>query len=94
MAKHNQIMGPAVSLLGISLVIITGLHVGKVAGATIADEIAAVAAVSLSLSCFTAYLAVRAEPRESRFSDIADKAFLLGMVLLFVAVGVFAIGDV
>lgn len=93
MAKHQQIIGSATSLLGISLVIITGLHVSHASVNSYADEVASVAAVALSASVFTSYLAVRAEPRESRFSDIADKFFLVGMVLLFGAVLVFAIGD-
>jgi|GEM_PF-2601703 len=93
MAKHSQIIGPSTSLLGMALVIITGLHVSRVAGSTYADEIACGAAVALSFSAFTAYLAVRAEPRESRFSDIADKAFLIGMTLLFGAVMVYVAGD-
>ena len=90
---HHQIISSSTSLLGIALVIITALHVSHRAASTFADEVAAVAAVSLCISCFTSYLAIRAEPRESRFTDVADKAFLLGMVLLFVAVGIFAIGD-
>lgn len=93
MAKHTQIISSATSLLGISLVIITGLHVSRASVNSYADEIACVAAVSLCLSCFTAYLAIRAEPRQTRFSDIADKAFLVGMVLLFIAVAVYVIGD-
>ena len=93
MAKHQQIISSSTSLLGISLVIITGLHVGHAAVNTYADEIACVAAVALSVSTFTSYLAIRAEPRESKFTDIADKFFLVGMVLLFAAVLVFAIGD-
>ena len=93
MAKHSQIIGSSTSLLGISLVIITGLHVSHAAATSYADEVACVAAVSLSISTFTSYLAIRAEPRESSFSDIADKFFLVGMVLLFAAVLVFAIGD-
>ncbi len=93
MAKHHQIIGSATSLLGISLVIITGLHVSHAAVSTYADEVASVAAVALSISVFTSYLAVRAEPADSRFSDVADKFFIVGMVLLFGAVLVYAIGD-
>jgi hypothetical protein len=93
MAKHDQIISAATNLLGISLVIITGLHVSRAAVNSYADEVACIAAVSLSISTFTSYLAIRAEPRESRFTDIADKFFLAGMVLLFAAVLVFAIGD-
>lgn len=93
MAKHSQIIGSATSLLGISLVILTGLHVGHAAVSTYADEVAAIAAVALSVSVFTSYLAIRAEPKESKFSDVADKFFVTGIVLLFAAVAVFAIGD-
>ena len=90
---HHQIISSSTSLLGIALVIITALHVSHAARDTFADEIACISAVCLSASTMTSYLAIRAEPRESRFADFADKAFLLGMLLLFVAVLIFAIGD-
>ena len=93
MAKHHEIIGPATSLLGIALVILTGLNVSKASLTTYADEIVWVSAVALSVSCFTSYLAIRAEPNPGRFETIADWCFLFGMATLFLAVIVLALGN-
>ena len=94
MAKHHEIIGPATSLLGIALVIITGLHVSKASITTYADEIAWVAAVFLAASTFASYLAIRVDPEPSRFEGVADRLFLVGMATLFLSVVIFAVGDV
>lgn len=94
MAKHHEIIGPATSLLGIALVIITGLHISKVALSTYADEITWVAAVSLGGSIFASYLAIRVDPVPSRFEGLADRCFLIGMATLFLAVVIFALGTI
>jgi hypothetical protein len=90
MQKHHQILNAASSLLGISLIIITGLHLTNRGGATFADEIAWFAAVCLSLSCLFSYIAVRSEPEESRFARWADPVFLAGLASLVIAVFVLA----
>ena len=51
MPKHPHILNAASNLLGIALLIITGLHVSRYSATTFADEIAWGAAVSLMLSC-------------------------------------------
>jgi len=86
MPKHHHILNAASNLLGIALIIITGLHLTGTAERTIADEIGWLAAASLSISCLFSYIAVRREPEPSRFEDWADRSFLAGLVCLVLAV--------
>lgn len=91
MPKHPHILNAASTLLGIALLIITGLHVSRYSATSIADEIAWGAAVSLMLSCLFSYLAIRAEPRPTRYEDLADGVFMLGLFCLFGSVAVLAV---
>ena len=91
MPKHPHILNAASTLLGIALLIITGLHVSRYSANSIADEIAWGAALSLMLSCLFSYLAIRAEPLQSRYEGLADTVFLVGLLLLFGSVVVLAI---
>lgn len=86
MPRHHHILPAASNLLGIALVIITGLHVSGIGRHTVADEVAWLSALALSLSCLCSWLAIRAEPEESRYADWADRVFFVGLLLLFVAV--------
>lgn len=91
MSKHPHILNAASNLLGIALIIVTGLHVARRNQQTMADEIASLAALALGLSCLFSYAAIRAEPEISRFADWADMAFLCGLLAILAAVGMFAI---
>lgn len=91
MPKHPHILNAASNLLGIALLIITGLHVSRYSADSIADEIAWGAAISLALSCLFSYLAIRAEPHPSRYEGLADSVFMLGLLCLFGAVVVLAV---
>src|SRR5436190_19789848 len=91
MPKHPHILNAASNLLGIALLIITGLHVSRFSANSFADEIAWGAAVSLVLSCLFSYLALRAEPRPSRYEKLADSVFMLGLFCLFGSVVVLAL---
>lgn len=91
MPKHPHILNAASTLLGIALLIITGLHVSRYSAGSFADEIAWGAAVSLMLSCLFSYLAIRAEPRPTRYEGLADSVFLIGLLCLFGAVVVLAV---
>jgi hypothetical protein len=90
MPKHPHILNAASNLLGIALIIIAGLNVASIAHKTLADEVAWLAAACLSLSCLFSYIAIRAEPRRTRFEGWADGIFLLGLAALFVSVLVLA----
>ena len=94
MPKHPHILNAASNLLGIAFVIIAGLNVTRLTGRTLADEVAWVAAILLSLSCLLSYLAIRAEPKGARAEAWADLAFMLGLGALFAAVVVLAVTGV
>ncbi len=91
MPKYTHILNAASNLLGISLVIIAALNVSRWSERTIADEIAWVAAMCLSLSCVLSYFALRAEPRKTKFESWADPIFLIGLLTLFASVAILAL---
>lgn len=89
MQRTSHILNAASNLLGISLVIIAGLNVSRVARSSLADEIAWMAAVSLGASCLLSYLALRAEEQQARALRVelwADRVFLLGLAAIFAAI--------
>lgn len=93
MSKHPHILNAASNLLGIALIIVTGLHVTQYSQRSMADEVALVSALLLGLSCLFSYIAIRAEPGVSGFKIWADRAFLCGLLSILVAVGLFAIAE-
>ncbi len=90
MPKTHQILNAASNLLGITLLIIAGLHITDEARRTLADEVAWVGAVCFSASCWLSYLAIRSEGESLRLEGLADKAFMLGMFTLLASVLVLA----
>lgn len=90
MPKSHHILNAASNLLGISLIIITGLHLTHRGQPTFADEIAWLASACFSVSCLFSYIAIRREPEESRFAGWADTVFLSGMGALVISVFVLA----
>lgn len=86
MPRHHHILNAASNLLGIALVIITGLHITGTAARTVADEIGWLAAGCLSISSLLSYIAIRREPEPSRCESWADRVFLAGLVCLVLAV--------
>ncbi len=90
MNRHDQIIAAASSLLGVSLIIITGLQVAH-RTETIADEIAWVAAVCFCASIMAATLGLRSGGASRRYEVFADNAFLLGTATVFAAVLIFAV---
>jgi len=82
--KSQHILNAASNLLGVSLVIITGLHITAISKHTIADEIALAAAALLMGSCLLSYQSIRGGP--DWYERVADPIFLLAQLLLFAAV--------
>jgi hypothetical protein len=90
--KPSHILNAASNLLGISLVIIAGLNVSRVARTSIADEIAWCAALALGTSCFLSYLALRAGGATGNIAGRwADRIFLLGLLALIASILALAI---
>jgi hypothetical protein len=92
MDNGHHILGSAGTLLGIALLIITGLHMTNQAMQTAADELAWFAAGCFSASCIASYLSIRAQDGGRRSEILADRFFLLGLVALFGSVAIFATG--
>jgi ABC-type lipoprotein release transport system permease subunit len=91
MHKQPHILNAASNLLGIALLIIAGLNVSQIARHSIADEIAWVAAICLSLSCLLSYLAFRRASETDRLDLWADRIFMAGLFTLFAAIVTLAI---
>lgn len=90
MPKHPHILNAASNLLGIALVIIFGLNATGIAQRTFADEVSWASALLLLFSCVLSYLAMRHIRLEDRLENLADYAFLGGMLSLFIAIIVLA----
>lgn len=93
MPKHPHILNAASNLLGIALVIIAALNVTHISHRTVADEVAWLSAICLSLSCLLSYITLRLEPRRTRCEGWADIIFMVGLVCLFASVVVLALTE-
>jgi len=79
--RTHHIIDSAATLLGVSLVIVTGVHISGKAATSIADEVSFGAALLFLGSCGASHLAIIRS--DDRFEGVADKAFALGLLLLF-----------
>jgi len=93
MRTSSHILNAATNLLGISLLIIAGLHIANASGKTLADEIAWGGVVCFAASCVFSYLSLRGDDPNDRFERLADKIFLIGTATLLLAVMVLAVFD-
>ncbi len=94
MKSENQphILNAASNLLGICFVLITGLKIAKSDQSTLTDEITMFAALSFLGSCVVSYVAMRSNREARSYERAADAMFLLGLLALFFAVVIFAMG--
>jgi hypothetical protein len=88
--KQPHILNASSNLVGICLVLVTGLKLTGASDHTLADEISVGSAFAFIISCVTSYLSMRIAKRASFYETIADYLFLLGMFTLFIAVTAFA----
>ena len=88
--NNPHILNAASNLLGIALLIITGLNVSHQARQSLADEVAWVAAICFSLSCLLSYGAMRTGSANPRSEQWADRIFFAGLLALFASVLVVA----
>lgn len=91
--KTHHILSSASNLLGITLLIIAGLHISNIAARTAADEVAWVGAVCFTLSCILSYLSLRSDSDSPRAERLADGVFMGGLLALVVAVLIPAVGS-
>jgi hypothetical protein len=92
--REPHILSAASNLLGISLLVVTGLKISHTASKTFADEISTVAALMFMSSCMLAYLSIRSAAAVNKSGVWADRIFLVGQFTLFVAIIVLIIGGV
>lgn len=86
MPKNSHILNAASNLLGIAMLIVTGLKITNRSIGTYADECALVAALLLAFSCLFSYLSIRGGDMADRMEDWADHIFLVGLICLCAAV--------
>lgn len=96
MNRSPHILNVSSNLLGITLLIIAGLHLTNRSAQSFADEIGWIGAVCFLSACFLSYLAIGdgrpgGEDRGRRLETWADRIFLLGMTSLFCAIVVLAL---
>jgi hypothetical protein len=70
-------------LLGVSLVIVTAVHISGKAATSIADELSFGAALLFLGACGLSHLAIVRS--DDRFERIADRVFAAGLVILLFA---------
>lgn len=91
--KTHHILSSASNLLGITLLIIAGLHISNTAARTAADEVAWIGAVCFTLSCTLSYLSLRSDSDSPRTERYADTVFMGGLLALVVAVLILALSS-
>jgi hypothetical protein len=69
-------------------VVLTSLKVLNFSHTTLIDELTIVATILFMISCILSFLAIKGNIR--RYENIADFAFLLGLLILFVTTILFS----
>ena len=81
--RNHHIIDSAATLLGVSLVIVTAVHISGKAATSIADELSFGAALIFLVSCGTSHQSILRS--SDRLENIADNLFALGLVVLLCA---------
>ena len=82
--KDHYIIDSAATLIGVSLVVVTAVHISGRAQGTLADEMAFGAALSFLGSCAASHWAITKSV--DRSEHIANALFGLGLLVLFISV--------
>ena len=78
--RTHYIIDSSASLLGVSLLIVTAVHITGKAATSVADELSFGAALMFLGACAFSHSAI--SQGDDRFERIADKLFALGLVFL------------
>jgi hypothetical protein len=81
--RTHYIIDSAATLLGVSLVIVTAVHISGKAATSIADELSFGAALLFLGACGLSHQAIVRS--NDRFERIADNVFAAGLILLLFA---------
>lgn len=86
--KQPHILTTASNLLGISLLIVTGLKISNASINSYADDISLFAALFMLLSCILSYLSMGLETEKlsEKLENLADIFFMAGLLSLFAAI--------
>ena len=82
--KDHPIIDSAASLLGVSLLIDTAVHITGKAASGVADELSFGAALLFIVSCLLSHRSLTT--RDERFERFADRVFALALLVLMAAV--------
>jgi hypothetical protein len=82
--RTHYIIDSAATLLGVSLLIVTAVHITGKSATSIADELSFGAALLFLASCGASHRAI--SKSDDRFERLADKGFALALLLLFCGV--------
>ena len=82
--KTDHILGVASSLLGVSLIIVTAVHITGRAATSIADELSFGAALIFIVSAFCSHRSIAKS--DDRFEHIANRLLAFGLLLLLCGV--------
>jgi len=82
--RRHYIIDTSASLLGVSLLIVTAVHITGKASTSIADELSFGAALLFLGACAFSHNAIRKS--DDRFERVADRIFATGMILLLCGV--------
>jgi hypothetical protein len=82
--RSHYIIDSAATLLGVSLLIVTAVHITGKAASSIADEVSFAAALLFLGSCASSHWAISRS--DDRFERLADKIFGLALVVLLCGV--------
>jgi hypothetical protein len=88
MSRNSHILNAASNLLGIALLIVTGINITDHADKGYADEAGMVAALLLAISCVVSYMSIRRGDDGIRLEAWADKIFVSGLIALLAAVSI------
>ena len=84
----QHILSTAGNLLGFCLVVITSLHLSNQIENYLIDELTAVVAILLTLSCIFSFSSIRtsSEKKEKRFETSADYLFIAALVGILIII--------
>ena len=86
--KSPHILNASSNLLGLCFVVLTSLKILNFSHTTLIDELTIVATILFMISCILSFLSIRGNI--ARYENIADIAFLLGLIMLFVTTILFS----
>jgi hypothetical protein len=86
--RSPHILNASSNLLGLCFVVLTSLKILNFSHTTLIDELTIVATILFMISCILSFLAIRGNIK--RYENIADFAFLSGLIMLFVTTLLFS----